>query len=97
VASERPNELMYLPRVVSAETLAAVKRLDLRQQSIADRWASTSPQSLRQLEKEKKLLERLNQQASVEAAAISDARTGGRNSDVPDSEILELAGIDLDP
>lgn len=97
MASSRPNEMMYLHRVVKPATLAKVQGLDLRSQSIADRWASTSPEAVKSLEVANQLFNRLREQSDLEAATISDARVAGKNSGVPDSDLLELAGIDLGP
>lgn len=96
MASSSPNQLLYLHCVVRPGTLEAVKRQDLRMLSIADRWAQISPDQVKKLETENRLMEQLCLQSIVEHAALADARTDGGPSDVPEGELLELAGIDPD-
>jgi hypothetical protein len=86
---------MYLHLVVRPATLLAVRSLDLRRQSIADRWAQISPGQVRQLEAGCRLMEQLCLQSYVEQAAIADASADGLSA-VPEGELLSLAGIDVD-
>ena len=41
-------------------------------------------------------MQQVNLQADVEVEAIANARMAGLKLDVPDSEVLELEGVDLD-
>jgi hypothetical protein len=83
-----------LPRVVKPETVRAIeKQLGQRAWQIADRWAAGAPEKVKEMEADGTLLERLREQAKLEAETISDARVGGAFSDVPDSEILAMYEI----
>jgi len=83
-----------LPRVVKPETVRAIEKLlGQRAWQIADRWAAGAPEKVKEMEADGTLLERLREQAKLEAETISDARVGGAFSDVPDSEILAMHEI----
>ena len=77
-------------------TLAAVQKLDMCRQSNADRWALLDPEQVKKLEAGCRFMEQLCLQAYVEEAALADARVTGGCSDLPESEILELWGVDAD-
>jgi hypothetical protein len=96
VGSTKPGEAMYLQHVLKPATLAMVKGLPPREQSVADRWACTEPEQLRKLEVRGQLAAQLELQAKAEFEALSDARVAGRHGDLPESEILELWGLDQD-
>lgn len=96
VGSNRPNELMHIPHVIRPETLATIRGQDPRAQSIADRWACMAPTRVKELEESGRLLQQLEKQARVEERTLSDARVAGQFADMPDSEILEMWGVDPD-
>ena len=91
------HSLLDAPNVLKAETVKLLMREPLRVQKIADRWASGSPKKVRQFEASGTLFPKLREQAQLEAEMISDAKMGGRFSDVPDSEILAMYEIPLLP
>jgi hypothetical protein len=92
----RPNELMYLHRVAKPATIEALQRQGPRMLSIADRWACISLNQVKKLEAGNRLMEQLCLQAYAEVAALADARVTGGCSDLPESEIMELWGVDAD-
>jgi hypothetical protein len=73
------------------------KELSQRAWQIAHRWAAGAPGKVKGMEADGTLLERLREQAELEAQTIADARVGGAMSDVPDSEVLALYDIPLLP
>jgi hypothetical protein len=85
---------LTLPHVVNERTMREVnKYLHLRGWQIADRWAAGAPEKVKQMEANATLIPRLMEQEQLEAETVSEARVSGRNSDVPDSEILALHEI----
>jgi hypothetical protein len=86
--------LIVANKLLKPETVARLLReVGNRGWQIADRWASGWPRKTRELEAAGTLIDWLKAQANLEDETISDARVGGANSDLPDSEILALHDI----
>jgi hypothetical protein len=85
-------------KVLNPETVQRLLReVSGRGWKVADRWASGWPEETKAMEAAGTLIDRVKEQAKLENETISDARVGGANSDLPDSEILTLYDIPVEP
>jgi hypothetical protein len=73
------------------ETVAAISRMPLLAQQIADRWILGSAAKTRLLEAEGVLVDRLREQYELERAAL-DRAAGDDYAHLADHEKLELLG-----
>ena len=92
------DQLLDSPNVLKPETVKTLlAQGHLRMWKIADRWSAGWPEKIKAMEANGTLMLRLDKQATKENRTISNARVAGKNSDLPDSEILALYGIPAAP
>ena len=90
------DPLQMTKELVNPATVNLIEQgTSLRGKQIADRWASTAPDRMLELEANGTLVDRLKKQQTVENSALSDARVHEANRGLPESEILAMMGVDL--